>query len=178
MWLGMPVRSLSPNQSTTQIATWCCLGSWSHSGSNRQTRKNQAALMQQRFFSLLFCWFIQAIIVPATQGTAIPQKQNSQTQWSTWNTTLLEERAQNIMVHFRVAVTCVPQPGTCSAMPATGDDHVVRLQISSLGKAEIAIQCWNSVWTHLLIDAGFDSYGSRRVLCRQRHSSTGDLAVP
>ena len=113
--------------------------------------------MKQRFFSLLFCWFIQAIIVPATQGTAIPRKQNSQTQWSTWNTTLLEEWAQNIMVHFRVAVTCVPQPGTCSAMPATRDDHVVRLQISSLGKAEIAIQCWNCVRTHLLIDTGFDS---------------------
>jgi len=44
------------------------------------------------------------------------------------------------MAHLRIAATCVPQPGTCSAMPATGDDHVVRLQISSLGKAETAIQ--------------------------------------
>ena len=43
------------------------------------------------------------------------------------------------MAHFGVAATCVPQPGTCSYMPATGDDHVVRLQISSPGKAEIAI---------------------------------------
>ena len=78
------------------------------------------------------------------------------TQWSTWNTTLLEKRAQNIIVHFGVAATCVPQPGTCSSIPATGDDHVVRLQISSPGKAKIAIQCWNTVWTHLLVDAGFD----------------------
>jgi len=77
------------------------------------------------------------------------------TQSNTWNTTPLEETAQNIMAHLRIAATCVPQPGTCSAMPATGDDHVVRLQISSLGKAEIAIQCQNTVWTHLLVGAGF-----------------------
>jgi len=50
-------------------------------------------------------------------------------------------RAQNIMVHFGIAATCVPQRGTCSSMPATGDDHVVRLQISCPSKAEIAIQC-------------------------------------
>jgi len=45
------------------------------------------------------------------------------------------------MAHFGVAATCVLQPVTCSSMPATGDDHVVRLQISSPGKGEIAIQC-------------------------------------
>ena len=45
------------------------------------------------------------------------------------------------MAHFEVAATCVPQPGTCCSMPATGDNHVVRLQIISTGKAEIAIQC-------------------------------------
>jgi hypothetical protein len=42
-----------------------------------ERRKNQAALMKHRFASLLFCWFIQAVTVPATQGAAIPQ-QNSQ----------------------------------------------------------------------------------------------------
>jgi len=47
----------------------------SHSGSNRDTGKNQAALMQQRFMSLLFCWFILAVTVPATKGAAIPQQQ-------------------------------------------------------------------------------------------------------
>jgi len=45
------------------------------------------------------------------------------------------------MTHFGVAATYVPQPGTCNSMPVTGDDHVVRLQISSAGKAKIAIQC-------------------------------------
>jgi hypothetical protein len=35
---------------------------------------NQAALMQQRFVSLLFCWFNPAVTVPATQGAAIPQQ--------------------------------------------------------------------------------------------------------
>ena len=50
-------------------------------------------------------------------------------------------RTQNIMAHFGIAATCVPQRGTCSSMPATGDDHVVRIQISCPAKAEIAIQC-------------------------------------
>jgi len=50
----------------------------SHTGSNRDNTKNQAALMQQSFGSLLFCWFILAVTVPATQGAAIPQQQNSQ----------------------------------------------------------------------------------------------------
>lgn len=44
------------------------------------------------------------------------------------------------MAHFWVAATCVTQPGTGSDMPATGDDLVLRLQISSLGTAEITIQ--------------------------------------
>jgi len=35
------------------------------------------------------------------------------------NTTLLEERAQDIMAYFEVAATGVPQPGTSSSMPAT-----------------------------------------------------------
>ena len=43
------------------------------------------------------------------------------------------------MTHFGVAATCVPQLGTCSSMPATGDDHVVRLHISSPGRAEVAV---------------------------------------
>ena len=43
------------------------------------------------------------------------------------------------MAHFELGATCIPQPGTCISMPATGDDQVVRLQISSPGKAETAI---------------------------------------
>jgi hypothetical protein len=43
------------------------------------------------------------------------------------------------MAHFGVAATCVPQPGTCSSMPATGDDRVVRIQINSPGKAELVV---------------------------------------
>ena len=50
----------------------------SHSVSKKETRKNQVALIQQRFASLLFCCFIQAVKGPATQGAAIPQQQNSQ----------------------------------------------------------------------------------------------------
>jgi len=50
----------------------------SHSGSNKDTRKNQAALKQQKFLSLLLCWFILAVTVPAKIGAAIPQQQNSQ----------------------------------------------------------------------------------------------------
>ena len=34
--------------------------------------------MQQKLASLLFFWFIQAVVAPATQGAAIPQQQNSQ----------------------------------------------------------------------------------------------------
>jgi len=41
-------------------------------------------------------------------------------------------------------------------MPATGDDHVVRLQISSPGKAEIAIVLKHCVNIHLLSGATFD----------------------
>jgi hypothetical protein len=63
------------------------------------------------------------------------------TQLSTQNTTTLEARAQHIMAHFGVAATCVPQLALCISMPATGDDHVVRMQNSSSVKAEIAIQC-------------------------------------
>jgi hypothetical protein len=43
------------------------------------------------------------------------------------------------MTHFGVAATCVPQPGTCSSMTATGGDHVVGLCIGSPGRAEIAV---------------------------------------
>ena len=39
----------------------------------------------------------------------------------------------------------VPQPGTCSSMPATGDDHVVRLHIGSPGRAETEVRCGNTV---------------------------------
>jgi len=60
------------------------------------------------------------------------------------------------MAHFGVAATCVPQPGTCSSMPATGDDHVVRLQISSPSKAEIAIVLKHCVNIHVWRGAGFD----------------------
>ena len=45
------------------------------------------------------------------------------------------------MADFGVAAACVPQPGTCSSMPATGDDHVVRLLIISPGKGEIVVKC-------------------------------------
>jgi hypothetical protein len=45
------------------------------------------------------------------------------------------------MAHFGVAAICVPQPGACSSMPATGDDHVVGLEINSPGEAEIAVTC-------------------------------------
>jgi hypothetical protein len=45
------------------------------------------------------------------------------------------------MAHFGVAAACVPQPGTCSSMPATGDDHVVRLQISSPSNIETVVKC-------------------------------------
>jgi hypothetical protein len=47
---------------------------------------------------------------------------------------------KNIIAHFGVAATCLPWPGTSSCMPATGDDHVVRLQINFPGKAEIAVK--------------------------------------
>jgi len=60
------------------------------------------------------------------------------------------------MAHFGVAATCVPQPGTCRSMPATGYDHVVRLQISSPGKAEIAIVLKHCVNIHVWRGAGFD----------------------
>jgi len=43
------------------------------------------------------------------------------------------------MTHLGVATTCVPRPSTCSSMPGTGDDHVVRLHIGSPGRAEIAV---------------------------------------
>jgi hypothetical protein len=45
------------------------------------------------------------------------------------------------MAHSGVAATCVPQPGTCSSMPATGDDHVFKLRIGSPGRAEIEVRC-------------------------------------
>jgi mannose-1-phosphate guanylyltransferase len=56
------------------------------------------------------------------------------------NAALLEERAQNTMVHFGVAATCVPQPGSSSCMSATRDDHVVKLQINFAGNVEIAVK--------------------------------------
>jgi hypothetical protein len=41
------------------------------------------------------------------------------------------------MTHFGVAATWVPQPGTCTSVPATGDDHVVRLHIGSPGRTKL-----------------------------------------
>jgi hypothetical protein len=46
--------------------------------------------------------------------------------------------------HFGVAAAWVPQPSTCSSMPATGYDHIVRLQISSPGDIETAVKCSNT----------------------------------
>jgi hypothetical protein len=43
------------------------------------------------------------------------------------------------MTHFGIAATCVPQPGSCTSMPATGDYHIVRIHIGSPGRAEIAV---------------------------------------
>jgi hypothetical protein len=43
--------------------------------------------------------------------------------------------------HFGVAATFVPQPGTCSFMPDTGNDLAVRVEINSPGKAEIVVKC-------------------------------------
>ena len=80
---------------------------------------------------------------------------------------------------FDVDATWVSQPGMCSSMPATWDDHVVRLQNSSSDKAEIAIEKKHCANIHLLSGAGFAaSYGSWRVLYCQRHSSTVYLAGP
>jgi hypothetical protein len=50
------------------------------------------------------------------------------------------------MAHFGLAATCVPQPGTRNSMPATGDDHVVRLQINFHGKAEIAVKLYSYIY--------------------------------
>jgi len=45
-----------------------------HFGSNCEARKNQLVLLQQRLASLMFCWFIQAVTIGATQDAAIPQQ--------------------------------------------------------------------------------------------------------
>jgi hypothetical protein len=46
-----------------------------HSGSNSESRNNQVVTLKWRLASLMFCWFIQAVTVPATQVAAIPHQQ-------------------------------------------------------------------------------------------------------
>lgn len=66
----------------------------------------------------------------ATQGAAV-QHRRVMTQH---NTIGLHE-----IPHFGVAVICVPQPGTCSPVPAMGDDLIFRLLVSHTRNAEIQV---------------------------------------
>jgi hypothetical protein len=45
------------------------------------------------------------------------------------------------MAHFGVGGNSVTWPGACSSTPDTGDDHVVKIQISCPCKAEIVVKC-------------------------------------
>jgi hypothetical protein len=81
--------------------------------------------------------------------------------------------------NFGVAATCRPQPGTCSSMPpiVTSSCSITTnlffwhwRDLDNILKQYVTVQPW---------PVGFNFvYGSWRVFCHQKYSSTGGLAGP
>ena len=77
---GLLLHKLHGRNKQTHSTTMWPQNKWAYCYTNLVATTSRIIVLesQQRFASLLSCWFILAVKVPATRGAAIPQQQNSQ----------------------------------------------------------------------------------------------------